>query len=143
MESGQEILTAVSTAEPFRWVGLVWLVPLFPAAATLLNGLLGRKVIRNRTGQLATLAMLGSLIVSLLCIGDIARTGQPYNVDYFTWIGVGEFHLPFGFYVDQLTAVMLFVVSFVGTVIFLYAIGYMHGHPGYWRFLPICRCSPS
>ncbi|HOE09885.1 MAG TPA: NADH-quinone oxidoreductase subunit L [bacterium] len=134
MENGQGIITAFSTAEPFRWVGLVWLVPLFPAAATLLNGLLGRKVIRYRTGQLATVAMLGALIVSLLCIWDIARTGQPYNVDYFIWIGVGDFQLPFGFYVDQLTAVMLFVVSFVGTVIFLYAIGYMHGHPGYWRF---------
>jgi len=133
MESGHEIIAA-QTAETFRWVWLVWLVPLFPAVATILNGLLGRKVIRDRTGQLATFAMLGSLIVSLLCIWDIARTGQPYNVDYFTWIGVGDFQLPFGFYVDQLTAVMLFVVSGVGTVIFLYAIGYMHGHSGYWRF---------
>lgn len=118
----------------FRLVWLVWLVPLFPTAATLLNGLLGRRVIRDRAGHVATVAMLGSLVVSLLCIFDIINTRQPYDVDYYTWMAAGSLHLSVGFYVDQLTAVMLFVVSFVGTVIFVYAIGYMHGHPGYWRF---------
>ncbi|MFH1743002.1 MAG: NADH-quinone oxidoreductase subunit L [bacterium] len=134
MTDGHNSIAIESGIETFRWVWLVWLVPLFPAAATLLNGLLGRRVIGNRTGHIATFAMLGSLIVSLLCIFDIIRTGQPYEVDYYTWMAAGSFHLPLGFYVDQLTAVMLFVVSCVGTIIFLYAIGYMHGHPGYWRF---------
>ncbi len=130
----QRMAGHAQAVEGFRLVSLVWLVPLFPALATIINGLLGRRFIRERTGTIATWAMFGSLIVSIVCIYDIIKTGVPYEADYYTWIAAGALQLPIGFYVDQLTAVMLFVVSGVGTVIFLYAIGYMHGHPGYWRF---------
>ncbi len=113
----------------------VWLVPIFPAIAVLINGLGGKKWVGDQAGHIASAAMLLSFAVSLLGLfralnGDF----HAQDIDYFTWIGAGELTIPVGFYIDHLSVIMMMVVSFVSLVIFIYAIGYMHGDPGYTRF---------
>jgi len=55
-------------------------------------------------------------------------------VDLFTWIAVGDFSVPLGYWIDPLTIVMLTVVTGVGTLVATYAVGYMRGDPGFGRF---------
>ncbi len=115
-----------------------WFIPLFPALAFLANGLLVlfRVPIRDQlAGKIAVIAMILSTLICLGCLGDLLGGAEPYDADLYTWMGFeGGLDIPIGFRCDQLTAIMLLVVGVVGTIIFVYATGYMHGDPGYARF---------
>ena len=58
-------------------------------------------------------------------------------VDYFTWITAGPFRVDFALQVDQLTIVMLLVVTFVSSLVHIYSTGYMAHEGGYYRFFSI------
>ncbi len=114
-----------------------WLIPIFPGLAALANGLYGRRYIKKWAGHVASGAMLVSLLLAFICMLNVFSQGDafvPLDYDYYTWIGADSLSIPFGIYIDQLTIVMMMVVSLVGSIIFIYAIGYMHGDPGYVRF---------
>ena len=81
--------------------------------------------------------MILSFLLSLFCLIQALGQGDrfvPIDQDYYTWIGAGNLNIPFGLLVDQLSLVMMMVISFVGSIIFVYAVGYMHDDPGYPRF---------
>jgi NADH-quinone oxidoreductase subunit L len=78
--------------------------------------------------------MAGSFGLSIAAFLQIRGAEEPFVVDYWRWFSVGSFKVPFGFQVDQLTSVMLLVVTGVGLLIFVYSRGYMRGDPGYYRF---------
>lgn len=111
----------------------VWLVPFLPGLAALVIGLFG-KWLRTRSGYVAIAAMLGTIVVSLGCFWDILHGKGPFTQQLFTWISVGEFKAEAALLVDQLSAVMLLVVSIVGSLVFIYSTGYMKGERGYARF---------
>ncbi len=116
---------------------IVWLVPVVPGLAALINGLFGRRYIKGLAGHVATGAMIISLLISFFCLIFVLIEGDSFTLidhDYYTWIGAGNLSIPFGVYIDQLALVMMMVVSFVSTIIFVYAIGYMYDEPGYFRF---------
>ncbi|MBZ0258118.1 NADH-quinone oxidoreductase subunit L [bacterium] len=116
--------------------GYLWLIPILPGLAAALNGLAPRAT-GKFAGHVAAASMIGSLVLSVITLMMILAQGHEFHaldIDYFTWIGVGSLDIPFGLYIDPLTAVMMMVVSFVGSVIFIYAIGYMHDDTGYTRF---------
>jgi NADH-quinone oxidoreductase subunit L len=127
---------------------LPW-VPLLPFLGALLNGV----VLRNRIGKGAVAAIAcGS--VALSCVLGIAAIAgyvggsggsgaAAYEVDVWEWIPAGDlvvgsavrpFTVPFGFLLDPLACVMLFVVTFVGFLIHLYSVGYMAHEPGFQRY---------
>ena len=56
------------------------------------------------------------------------------TVTLWEWIPAGDFVVEVGFYVDNLTAVLLIVVTTIGMLVHVYSIGYMRHDPGYWRF---------
>ena len=60
--------------------------------------------------------------------------GKTLNENLYTWIASGTFQVSVGFLIDQLTAVMLIVVTTCSMLIHIYSIGYMHGDNGYYRF---------
>ena len=60
--------------------------------------------------------------------------GETWTGDLFTWVVAGTFKTAVTAQVDQLSAVMLLVVTGVGFLIHVYSTGYMHGDPGYARF---------
>jgi NADH-quinone oxidoreductase subunit L len=111
---------------------LIWLVPVLPLVGVLVNGIGGRWI-RDR----AHLVGVGTTGLSLLiALGIFFQTlgGQTLNWDIYSWVPVGDFHATVGFQVDPLSAVMMLVVTFVGFLIHVYSVGYMHGDPGYARF---------
>jgi NADH-quinone oxidoreductase subunit L len=57
-----------------------------------------------------------------------------YGAVLFTWIPAGAFQVDIGFFVDNLTACLLIVVTTIGLLVHIYSIGYMSHDPGYWRF---------
>ncbi len=109
------------------------LIPFLPLGAFFINILLGKKILRGQAHWPSTLAVLGSLVVSVMVVMDV-HSGKTLNEDLYSWIVSGDFKVSVGFLLDQLTAVMLIVVTSVSFLVHVYSIGYMHGDPGYYRF---------
>ena len=111
---------------------LIWLVPVLPVVGVVINGIFGRW-----TKERAHLLGVGSTALSfLVALGVFLQVaaGQTLNWDVYTWIPVGNLQATVGFQVDALSGVMMLVVTFVGFLIHVYSIGYMHGDRGYARF---------
>jgi NADH-quinone oxidoreductase subunit L len=109
------------------------LIPLLPLAGFLINILLGKEVTRFNAHWPAVLAVAGSWVCSLFTLRDVIA-GKIIDADLYTWIVSGTFKVSVGFLIDPLTAVMLIVVTTCATLIHIYAVGYMHGDSGYYRF---------
>ena len=112
---------------------LLWLIPVFPLAAFLINGLLGRRL----TGKAAHWPALAAVGMSFMCALLVLRHAVEHGswqVSLFTWIKVGDFTVPLKLAADPLTAVMLVVVTGVSFLVHLYSVGYMHGDGSYPRF---------
>ncbi|QNN21687.1 NADH-quinone oxidoreductase subunit L [Planctomycetales bacterium ZRK34] len=95
------------------------------------------QAIRNATAWVAAAAVAGSFLCSVMVVKGFVDAGSPaagVTVPYFEWINIGDFHANFSFLIDGLTCVMLMVVTGIGTLITLYAAGYMSGDSGYGRF---------
>lgn len=109
------------------------LIPFLPLAGFMINILLGKEVTRYQAHWPAVLSVAGSWVCSLFALRDV-MAGKVINADLYSWIVSGTFKVSVGFLIDPLTAVMLIVVTTCATLIHIYAIGYMHGDPGYYRF---------
>jgi NADH-quinone oxidoreductase subunit L len=113
---------------------LYLLIPLLPLAAFLINILIGKEVMREKAHWPSILAVLGSWIITITSVLPQVMAGKVINEDLYTWIVSGTFNASVGFLIDPLTAVMLVVVTTCATLIHIYAVGYMHGDTGYYRF---------
>lgn len=109
------------------------LILLFPLAGFLFNIIVGRFVRPKWTSWVGVMSIFGSAIVSMFAIFDV-MSGKTIEYNVYTWILSEDLKINFGYLIDQLTAVMLFVVCFVGWLIHIYSVGYMHGDPGYPRY---------
>ena len=107
-------------------------VVLAPLIGFLINGLFG-KWTKPYAGVIASIALATSFILGLFPIMSVLH-GHIIEYNYYTWLPFKEVVVPFGLRVDALSAVMLFVVTFVSWMIHIYSIGYMHGDKGYSRF---------
>jgi NADH-quinone oxidoreductase subunit L len=113
----------------------LWLIPLLPFAGFLLNGLFGSRLPKPVVTAIAILASLGSLIVVLADFGTSFRPDVlPHVETYGHWITAGTLHIDFSFVLDQLSLVMLLIITGVGFLIHIYSVGYMHDDPGYARY---------
>jgi NADH-quinone oxidoreductase subunit L len=111
----------------------LWLIPLLPFAGFLFNGLLGRRLPKAIVTAVALLAPLASL--GLVLNAALASAALPYTETCpIGWINAGTLHIDFSFVLDQLSLVMLLVVTGVGFIIHVYSVGYMGHEEGYWRF---------
>ncbi|MGC1782489.1 MAG: NADH-quinone oxidoreductase subunit L [Acidobacteriaceae bacterium] len=114
----------------------LWLLPLLPLAGFAINGIFGRRLPKSVV-TLVALAFPAAAFVQVLWIAARMHSGLalPHLERFATpWIAVTGFHANFSFLLDQLTLVMLLVVTGVGFVIHLYSVGYMAHEEGYWRF---------
>ena len=116
-------LNAASTGQFFY---LVPFVVLFPVIGLLINIIFGGRMGERAIGAIACLASGLSFGVAVLL--GLALIGRPEGVlvPYLDWITAGNLHLAWGFRVDTLSVTMMLVVGGVGTLIHIYAVGYMH-----------------
>jgi NADH-quinone oxidoreductase subunit L len=116
----------------------LWLIPLLPLAGFALNGLFGRRFSKAVINAIAVGSVLVSFLVvvkSLIALGAFSGGLEETHVEhYFTWIQSGALNISVDFAVDRLTAVMLLIVTGIGTLIHIYAVGYMSHEGGYYRF---------
>lgn len=114
-------------------IDLVWLIPLFPFIGFLICGV-GRNILpKVAIGAIASLAVLASFGVSLGVFFEFDAT-QPAIINLFDWIKVGGIDIPFSFQIDQLSILMLLIVTGIGSLIHIYSIGYMSHDAGFGKF---------
>src|SRR5215467_7645843 len=116
----------------------LWVIPLLPLAGAAINGLFGR---RFKNGVVSFVALFFTAVSFGWAVWAVltAWSGGPSSLPHqeslpFDWIVAGNFHAPFGFYLDQLSMVMVLVVTGVGFLIHVYSVGYMGHEGGYYRF---------
>ena len=115
----------------------VWLVPLFPLAGTLINGLFGRRIGKKAVSFVGvSTVFLSFLVASFTTLGLTKLPPQEriFEQVLFTWIGSDAFQAEMGFLFDPLSAVMTLVVSGVGFLIHVYSVGYMHEDRDFSRY---------
>ena len=105
-----------------------------PLLGAIIAGLFGRFVGAKGASIVTCVLLTVSGALSWFLLFDIAVGGNPRTIELFTWIDVDAFEFSWALKMDQLTAVMLVVVTTISAVVHWYSIGYMHGDPGIPRF---------
>jgi NADH-quinone oxidoreductase subunit L len=112
----------------------LWLIPLLPFTGFLINGIFGRRFPKSLINTVA----IGSVVLAfawvLKTIAGMGDLNSSVTEHYFTWIQSGSVNIGCDFFVDRLTIVMLLVVTGIGSLIHIYATGYMAHEGGYYRF---------
>lgn len=116
---------------------LTW-ITLAPLIGAIINGLVGKKL----GERFVSLVACGSVAVSTV-LAFIAFFGKLlplpaehriYTEHFFTWLSIGDFHADFAYLLDPLSGIYILFITGVGLLIHIYATGYMHGDPGFYRF---------
>src|SRR5215471_10805927 len=116
----------------------LWIIPLLPLLGSAINGLFG-KGWPNKVVNAVALGSTGLSFVFALeavreFLGYYKANHQAFRKEFFDWIVAGNFRAGFDLQLDQLTVVMLLVVTGVGFLIHIYSTGYMAHEGGYYRF---------
>jgi len=112
---------------------LYLVVPLAPLAGAILAGLFGKAIGRTGAHIVTILGVAIAFLASVLIYQDV-HAGNVFNGTVYTWATSGSLTFEVGFLIDELTVMMMLVVTFVSLMVHLYTIGYMHEDPGYQRF---------
>jgi NADH-quinone oxidoreductase subunit L len=105
------------------------LIPLLPFGGFLVNAFLGKRLPKAVSGGLATAVMALSFVISVmqvLALAAMPAESRQINLTLFNWISVGDFNLDLAFRLDALSAVMILVITGIGSLIHLYSTSYMH-----------------
>jgi NADH-quinone oxidoreductase subunit L len=108
---------------------MLLLIPLLPLLGFVVNACLGKRLAKSISGGIACLALIGSFAVSVAVAWPlIFGAGEAHAVEQtvFTWLPSGDLQIPFALRVDQLSALMILVVTGIGSLIHIYSTGYMH-----------------
>jgi NADH-quinone oxidoreductase subunit L len=115
-------------------VHLLWLIPLLPIAGAALNGALGGRAPKSVVTAIGVGAPLLSLGLALTALVQyMAIYPRAFEQTLYAWTA-GPLKIDVAFLVDPLSALMLFVVTFVGFWIHVYSVGYMGHEEGYRRY---------
>jgi NADH-quinone oxidoreductase subunit L len=110
-------------------------IALSPLVGAILAGFFGTMLGKTATHMLTILGVLISTVLSLYVFNyHVLEQGEVFNQNLYTWMQINNLNVSVGFLIDNLTAVMLVVVSFVSLMVHIYTIGYMHDDTGYTRF---------
>ena len=118
-------------------LNLLWLVPALPLAGFLLILLFGRRLGEPGAGVLATLMTASSFaVVAGIYVDLLSRTAEERHhvTTLFEWVTVGGLKVDLAFLADPLSITMALFITGIGSLIHLYAVGYMHGDPKFPKF---------
>jgi NADH-quinone oxidoreductase subunit L len=113
----------------------LWIVPILPLAGAGINGFFGRRSSRRAITLIALFFSGAAFAMALFLAATFSSASAPYYYDLAHWLRSGSFQVDFSFYLDQLSLVMLLVVTGVGFLIHIYSVGYMADDDGYYRFM--------
>jgi NADH-quinone oxidoreductase subunit L len=115
----------------------LWIIVALPLLGAAINGLLGKNFSKPAVNSVG----IGSIALAFLSFAELVREFTQLSADqipwvktYFSWITAGQFRVDFSLQVDQLTVIMLGVVTFVSLLVHIYSTGYMAHEEGYYRF---------
>ncbi len=110
-------------------------IALSPLLGAIIAGFFGGMLGRKATHTITILGVLVSTVLALYVFNHhVLDKGDIFNQNIYTWMQIGSLNVSVGFLVDNLTSVMLVVVSFVSLMVHIYTIGYMDDDDGYTKF---------
>src|SRR6266568_1145155 len=110
------------------------LIPILPLIGAAINGLFGKRFSRPTVAAVALSFCGAAFAMALWIAARFISLSLPHIETAATWLRSGDFTADFSFYLDQLSYVMLLVVTGVGFLIHVYSVGYMREEGGYYRF---------
>jgi NADH-quinone oxidoreductase subunit L len=118
-----------------KWLALITLAPLVGA---IINGFLGKRLGEKLVGLIACTSVAVSTVIAFFVfftkLLPLPPGQRQYTEHLFTWLAVGTFRADFAYLLDPLSGIYILFITGVGLLIHIYATGYMHGDPGYYRF---------
>ncbi len=112
----------------------LWLIPILPLAGAAINGFFGKRSSRQSVTVVALFFSGAAFAMAFSVALRFSSLSLPYQEFFAHWIRSGNFTADFAFYLDQLSLVMLLIVTGVGFLIHIYSVGYIWEDPGYYRF---------
>jgi len=112
----------------------LWWIPLLPLIGAAINGLFGKKFSRPAVAGVALTFCGAAFAYASYIASRFSSLAIPYSETLAHWMRAGSFQVDFAFYLDQLSLVMLLVVTGVGFLIHIYSVGYMWEEGGFYRF---------
>ncbi|HEX6505497.1 MAG TPA: NADH-quinone oxidoreductase subunit L [Terriglobales bacterium] len=112
----------------------LWLIPLLPLLGAAINGLFGRRFSRPTVAAVGVGFCGAAFAMVLFVLARFFALSLPHIETYATWLRAGSFQVDYGFYLDELSMIMLLVVTGVGFLIHIYSVGYMWEEGGFYRF---------
>jgi NADH-quinone oxidoreductase subunit L len=112
----------------------LWLIPVLPLVGAAVNGLFGKRFSRQTVAAVALIFCGAAFLMALWIAAQFSSLPLPHIESVVTWLRSGNFSIDYSFSLDQLSLVMLLVVTGVGFLIHIYSVGYMWEEGGYYRF---------
>jgi len=119
-------------------LSMVWVVPALPLFGFVLNGTLA--LTRPGAKRAVSIVGVGTLMLAFAAAAlaviefGAQHAAAPLVFRYWDWLPSAELQVPFALQLDQLSAVMILIVTGVGALIHVFSVGYMHDDPGYARY---------
>ena len=112
----------------------LWLIPILPLIGAAINGLMGKRFSRQAVAAVALGFCGAAFVMALWIAAQFASLSLPHVEVLTSWLNSGGFSVDYSFALDQLSLVMLLIVTGVGFLIHIYSVGYMWEEGGYYRF---------
>jgi len=110
-------------------------IVLAPLIGSIVAGLFGRQIGRSGAHWVTIIGVAVSFVLAATVFMDtVVHGAATYNETVYTWLVSDGIHFEVGFLIDELSASIMMVVTFVSLMVHIYTVGYMHDDPGYQRF---------
>ncbi|ACU08115.1 NADH-ubiquinone oxidoreductase chain L [Flavobacteriaceae bacterium 3519-10] len=113
---------------------LIYAIVLLPLLGFLVNGLFGKNLPKMVVGSIATLVVFASFCIAVSIFLKFDADSQPVIVRAFEWFRISGIQVNFSFQIDQLSLMMVMIITGIGSLIHLYSIGYMSHDKGFYKF---------
>lgn len=113
-------------------MSLIYLIPLLPLIGFAINGIGFRKIPKNLASIIGCISVIIPFILVVLAF--INFDGNPQIYHLFDWITLGDFNIAMAFQIDQLSLLMMLIITGVGSLIHIYSAGYMSHDGGFGKF---------
>jgi NADH-quinone oxidoreductase subunit L len=112
----------------------LWLIPILPLIGAAINGLFGKRFSRQAVAAVALGFCGAAFAMALWIAAQFSSVALPHVEVLTSWLNPGAFSVDYSFALDQLSLIMLLIVTGVGFLIHVYSVGYMWEEGGYYRF---------